>query len=88
MEASRVKTKALPTISHSPPAKPAPKTIARAAPKLAAEEIPKVNGLARGFFRMPCITAPAMAKPMPATIDKRILCSLRPQTMVSENQSL
>ena len=83
-----MKMKALPMISHSPPTSPAPKTMARAAPKLAAEEMPRVKGLARGFFRMPCITAPAMANPMPATMESIMRCSRSPHTIVSENQSL
>ncbi|VVB68201.1 Uncharacterised protein [uncultured archaeon] len=78
--------KALPIIRYSPPANPAPRIIARAAPKLAAEDMPRVNSLARGFFRIPCITAPAMARPIPATIPRTILCSLSPQTIVSANQ--
>jgi len=85
-DARTVNINALPTINHCPPTNPAPMTMARAAPKLAAEEMPKVNGLARGFLRMPCITAPATARPMPPTIARRMRCSRRPQTMVSENQ--
>lgn len=81
-----IKTKALPMISHSPPMNPAPMIMAMAAPKEAADEMPRVKGLARGFLRMPCMTAPAMARPIPPTIPIRILCSLSPQTMVSENQ--
>ena len=36
-----------------------PSTIAIAAPKLAAADRPKVNGLAKGFAKMVCIWAPA-----------------------------
>ena len=83
-----MKMKAFPTINHWPPTNPAPMTIARAAPNPAAEEMPRVKGLARGFLRMPCITAPAMARPMPPTIARRMRCRRKPQTMVSENQSV
>ena len=39
-----------------------------AAPKAAAWEIPRVNGEPSGFLRTDCIPAPAIARPIPATI--------------------
>ena len=62
---------------------PVPRMMANAAPKPAAEEMPKVKGLASGFLRMPCITAPATPRPMPATMLIKTLCSRRSQTIIS-----
>ena len=44
-----------------------PTAMARAAPKLAADEMPRVNGSARGLFRMVCICAPAMPSMAPTS---------------------
>lgn len=63
---------------------PAPRIMASDAPKEAAEAIPRVKGLARGFFRMPCMAAPAMASPIPAKMARITRCSLSFQTMVSK----
>src|SRR5690606_425252 len=41
------------------------KIIAKDAPKAAAEEMPSVNGLAKGLFRIVCISAPASPKASP-----------------------
>ena len=43
-------------------------TMPSAAPKLAAAEMPRVKGLARGLARMVCICAPATDKAAPTTI--------------------
>ena len=43
-------------------------TMARAAPKLAAAEMPRVKGLASGLARMVCICAPAAESAAPTTI--------------------
>ena len=48
---------------------PAPKkTMARLAPNAAAFETPRVAGEARGLRREVCMTAPATARPAPATM--------------------
>jgi hypothetical protein len=49
-DTSRVNTKALPMISHLPSTKSAANTMARAAPKPAAEEMPSVKRLGPGDF--------------------------------------
>ncbi len=54
------------------PASPAPRTIATDAPNAAADEIPIVYGLTRGFLIVPCIAAPATARPAPAMIPSMI----------------
>lgn len=46
---------------------PMPSTIASAAPKAAAEDTPRVKGLASGLFRMVCISAPARPSANPTT---------------------
>lgn len=46
---------------------PMPSTIASAAPKAAAEDTPRVKGLASGLFRMVCISAPARPSAKPTT---------------------
>lgn len=43
------------------------------APKDAADDTPKVNGLTRGFLNVPCITAPAIARLAPADMANSIL---------------
>lgn len=49
------------------PAKiPVPNTIAIAAPNPAADAIPSIYGSASGFFRAPCIAAPAVLRAIPA----------------------
>ena len=70
-DASRAKRKAFAMMRYSPPTNPAPRTMATDAPVAAAEEIPRVKGLASGFRRIPCITAPATASPNPAATAKR-----------------
>ena len=68
--ASIAKMKALPATKKSPSAngtRLTPSTSAMAAPKLAAAEIPSVNGLASGLLRIVCISAPAMASDTPTT---------------------
>ncbi len=77
---------------------PAPKTIAKAAPKPAADEIPRVNGDASGFRNETWVTAPASASPAPAKtatralgnlISKRIVLELPdPKLSISENTSI
>ena len=67
---------------YSPPATPAPRTIAIEAPVVAAEAIPRVNGLASGFLRIPCMTEPATASPNPAQTAKSTRWSRKSQTMV------
>ncbi|MCY1380931.1 hypothetical protein D9M69_687930 [compost metagenome] len=47
------------------PGTPSCSTIASEAPKAAADDTPSVNGLARGLFRMVCISAPASPSAMP-----------------------
>ena len=62
--------KALPATKKMPPAngiRLTPSTSAMAAPKLAAAEMPSVNGLASGLLRIVCISAPAMASEAPTT---------------------
>ena len=62
--------KALP-VSSSVPAtgrRPKSSTMASAAPKLAAEEIPSVNGSASGLSSRVCISAPATARLAPTMI--------------------
>ncbi len=81
-DAINVKMNALPITRYSPPTNPAPSTMARAAPKPAAEDTPRVNSLASGFFKMPCMAAPASANPMPDSMPMRIRSRRRPQTMV------
>lgn len=44
-----------------------PKASARAAPKLAPAEMPRVKGLASGLLRMVCIWAPAIDRLAPTT---------------------
>ena len=68
--ASRAKIKALAEINHWPgiPGRPIPSTIASAAPNAAAEETPRVNGLASGLLRMVCISAPASPSARPTII--------------------
>ncbi len=46
-------------------ASPAPSTMATDAPSAAAEDTPRVSGLARGLFRMVCISAPARPRARP-----------------------
>jgi len=70
--ARRVKTNAAMMIAMSFVNPPIPKTITMDAPNDAAAEIPRVNGLARGFRSTPCITAPAIPSPNPAAMAKRI----------------
>ncbi|MNH38686.1 hypothetical protein D3C79_997610 [compost metagenome] len=67
--ANRAKIKALAEINHwsGMPGTPMPSTMANAAPKAAAEETPRVNGLASGLFRMVCISAPAKPSANPTT---------------------
>jgi hypothetical protein len=43
-----------------------PKTIDKAAPKPAAEEMPSIYYETRGLRKIPCIVAPAAANPAPA----------------------
>ncbi len=50
-----------------------PSTIARAAPKLAAAERPRVNGLASGFARTVCICAPASDRLAPTVTASRAM---------------
>ncbi len=48
---------------------PAPKIMmAILAPKTAALDMPRVEGEAKGFLKLFCITQPATAKPAPAII--------------------
>lgn len=62
------KMKAFVIIRNVPvPANPIPNIIASEAPKAAAEEIPTVKGLTRGFRVMPCMATPDMASPAPAS---------------------
>jgi len=62
---------------------PAPsKIIAILAPKAAAFDIPRVDGEARGFFRLFCIMQPAKDKPAPAnkpdiTLGKRMFFTIK-----------
>ena len=61
---------ALPATKKMPPRTAqmlTPSTSAMAAPKLAAAEMPRVNGLASGLFRIVCISAPAIASDAPTT---------------------
>lgn len=51
-------------------------TIAKAAPKAAPCDIPKVKGEAKGFLNMLCITAPDIERIIPAMIAEIILGSL------------
>ena len=46
-----------------------PNTYDNAAPNPAAEDIPKVYGLARGLFNMFCICNPEIARDAPTNID-------------------
>jgi len=56
---------------------PLPRIITeKAAPKAAAWAMPRVNGDARGFLKTDCITAPALARPAPATTAVRVCGSL------------
>jgi hypothetical protein len=63
--------KAETTRAISPESAVGTKMMAIAAPNVAAEAMPRVNGLARGLRSTPCITAPAIASPNPATTAKR-----------------
>ncbi len=47
---------------------PAPSVIINAAPKPAAEDMPNVNGDAKGFLVEICVTMPAKAKAAPAIV--------------------
>ncbi len=68
-QAQQAKIKALAEMNHwsGIPGMPMPSTIANAAPKAAAEETPRVKGLASGLFRMVCISAPARPSAKPTT---------------------
>ncbi len=48
-------------------------TAARDMPNWAPAVIPRVKGLARGFFRTACITQPHIPSPKPAMIPPMIL---------------
>ncbi|OPY44870.1 MAG: hypothetical protein A4E42_00954 [Methanoregulaceae archaeon PtaU1.Bin222] len=61
---------------------PMPNTMTNDAPKEAAAEIPRVNGLASGFLNTPCIIAPAIPSPNPAAMAKRIRWRRYSQTIV------
>ena len=45
-----------------------PNVIASTAPRAAPEDTPVIDGSARGFLKIPCIPAPAMAKEAPVSI--------------------
>jgi len=62
--------------------KAAPNTIASAAPKDAAEERPRVNGLTRGFRRSACMTHPAMDRLIPVRTARRTRGILKSITTV------
>ena len=67
---------------------PAPKPmIAKLAPKVAALEIPIVEGEAKGFLKHDCITAPAKANPAPQMIAPIALGILNSQTVIVETSS-
>jgi hypothetical protein len=67
------KRKALPIIEVLPGKNEKSRIIAIEAPKLAAEETPKVKGDARLLFRTICISTPAIAKEAPANMASIIL---------------
>ena len=62
--------------------------IAMEAPKAAAEDMPTVKGLTKGFLVTPCIAAPANASPAPDAIPMKTRGSRRCQTMPSTKGSL
>lgn len=80
--ASRLAENAQATSTRSPSKRGGRKTIAMAAPNVAAEAMPSVNGLASGFRSTPCIIAPAIPSPNPAAMAKRIRCRRYSQTIV------
>lgn len=69
--ASIAQIQALAAVRKSPPTDRTlpPRTIGTAAPKLAAAEMPSVNGSASGLLRIVCIWAPAIASAAPTTTD-------------------
>ncbi|MNQ99230.1 hypothetical protein D3C85_1149550 [compost metagenome] len=66
----KAKTKAFNGTSQSDPMKlaPTPSTMASEAPNDAADDTPRVKGLARGLFKTVCISAPARAKAAPTRV--------------------
>ena len=67
MAVAKASAKALAETIHvcGTPGMPMPRMIARAAPNVAAEDRPSVNGLASELLRMVCISAPASDSAMP-----------------------
>ncbi len=86
--ASMAKRKAFPMTRRLPEKTPAPRMMAIDAPHDAADAMPRVKGLARGFRRTPCMTDPAIASPNPATIPKRTRCSRQPHMMPTAFDSI
>ncbi|MNS93488.1 hypothetical protein D3C72_1276670 [compost metagenome] len=66
----KAKTKAFSGTSQSDPMKlaPTPSTIASEAPNEAADDTPRVKGLANGLLSTVCISAPARARAAPTRV--------------------